>query len=267
MGMTVQFDPTTARSDLLEELRTIVGTERVKHESVDLVRYRPGPWGYTDLDQVYGWTPFLAVCPRSAEDVAACLAVIARAGFPIVPVTGGTGLTGGSLATSDSIVIDLGDMDEIVAIDRVSRRATVSANIRIESLQNVARAANLLFAHDPWSAPIATVAGTISTNSVGYLAAGYGPMGSQVLGLRVALTTGALLTLTRQPATTAGPDLASLFIGSEGTFGVIVEATVRLHPMPEQERLIGFGFDHFEDAFKALDAAIEARLALAMVDL
>ena len=259
--------PEMSHQAMLDDLILLLGPERVTAESDELRRYRAGPWGYVDPNELYGWTPLLAIRPRTAMDVASSMAIIVKAGFPIIPVTGATGLTGGSLATANSVVVDLAELDEMITIDREGRRAIVSANVRIESLADTARAANLLFAHDPWSAPLATVGGTISTNGVGYLAAGYGTMGNQVLSLRVALTTGVLLDLTRQPATTAGPDLAGLFIGSEGTLGVIVGATVRLFPLPEREQLIGFEFLRFENAFGALNAAIDARLPLAMIDL
>ena len=91
-----------------------------------------------------------------------------------------------------------------------------------------------MLGHDPWSRPIATVGGAISTNGVGYTAARHGSMGEQVLGLEAVLADGEVIRTRGVPKPSYGPSLNHLFIGSEGTFGVITEATLRAFPVPEK---------------------------------
>lgn len=251
---------------LKRALGQLAGSGGILDDPRQLRLYRGGPWGPGDPTGRFGRTPALAVRPASAGQVAACLRLIAEAGCPAVPLGGGTGLTGGQLATADSVVVDLSRLDAIESIDVASRRARVGAAVRLGDLASAAERQGLLFAHDPWSQSIASIGGAISTNGVGYLAAGYGTMGQQVLGLQVALTTGELLDLSTAPTSAAGPDLSRLFVGSEGTLGVVTAATVRLFPLPECIRLVGYRFPRFEDGFQALQDAFALRLPLALLD-
>jgi FAD/FMN-containing dehydrogenase len=251
---------------LKRALTDLVGADGLVDDRRQLRLYRGGPWGAGDASGQFGVTPALAVRPADAAQVATCLRLLADEGCPTIALGGGTGLTGGQLPTADSIVVDLARLDRLEAIEVASRRARVGAAVRLGDLAAAAEREGLLFAHDPWSQAIASVGGAISTNGVGYLAAGYGTMGQQVLGLQVALTTGELLDLPTAPTTAAGPDLSRLFVGSEGTLGVITTATVRLFPQPERRTLVGYRFASFEEGFKALQDAAALRLPLAIVD-
>jgi alkyldihydroxyacetonephosphate synthase len=108
--------------------------------------------------------------------------------------------------------------------------------------------------HDPWSQPIASVGGAVSTNGVGYLAGKYGAMGEQVLGLEAVLANGDIIRARGVPKSSTGPSLKHLFIGAEGVFGLITEIDVRLFPIPERRDILGFHFRRFEDG---LDAVLE----------
>jgi FAD/FMN-containing dehydrogenase len=251
---------------LAEQLAATVGRANVIDDRRQLRLYRGGPWGAIDPAGRFGRTPALAVRPADGGEVARCLAAIVEAGRPVVALGGGTGLTGGQLPTDQSVVVDLGRLDAIHDVDAASRRARVGPAVRLGDLARAAEARGMLFAHDPWSRDLASVGGAISTNGVGYLAAGYGTMGQQVLGLTVALSSGELLALPTAPTSAAGPDLARLFVGSEGTLGVIVEATVRLFPLPERRIFLGYRFPSFEDGFAALQAVASLGLRPAMVD-
>jgi FAD/FMN-containing dehydrogenase len=252
-------------SELAARLARVAGADAVVSDRRQLRVYRGGPWGAGDPAGRYGHTPLLAVRPGDAAQAAGCLGEIVAAGHPAIALGGGTGLTGAALPTPDAVVVDLTRLDAI-EIDRPSRRARAGAGVRLGALDAAASREGLLFAHDPWSQPLASVGGAVATNGVGYLAAGYGAMGAQVLGLEVALADGSLADLPSAPTSSTGPDLSRLFVGAEGTLGVVTAATVRLFPKPERELLAGFVFDSFAAGFAALQRVADLGLRLAMID-
>ena len=188
--------------------------------------------------------------PGSTEEVAAVARYASERGVPLVPYGGGTGVMGGVVPVRGGIVLDMQRLNEIASIDPEAQTATVGPGIVLEQLGNALNARGLILGHDPWSLPIATVGGAISTNGVGYLAGRYGAMGEQVLGLDAVLATGDLVS-TRGVSTAAGPSLYELFIGSEGTLGIITQATLRVFPAPEVRSLHAVGFSGFEAGFEA----------------
>ena len=124
-----------------------------------------------------------------------------------------------------------------------------------------------MLGHDPYSLPIATIGGAISTNGVGYRASKYGSMGEQVLGMEVVLPTGNVLKTKAIPKTSVGPALQALFIGSEGTFGIITQATLEIFKMPEVQNFKTFSFSDFENGFHAMVEMFSIGLIPALVDL
>ena len=123
----------------------------------------------------------------------------AESGTPIVPRGGGTGVMGAALPVQGGIVLDLKRLNAILDIDPQSRMVQVEAGAILEDVNRALHSHDLMLGHDPWSVPIATIGGTISTNGVGYLAAANGPMGEQVLGLEAVLPTGQLLEHAPRP--------------------------------------------------------------------
>ena len=123
-----------------------------------------------------------------------------------------------------------------------------------------------MLGHDPYSVPIASVGGAISTNGVGYRAAKYGPMGEQVLGLEVVLPNGETIT-TKSVPKASGPSLHHLFIGAEGVLGIITRATLRVFRLPEARVFKSFTFPRFEDGFQAMLEMFSLGLRPALIDL
>ena len=125
---------------------------------------------------------------------------------------------------------------------------------------------DLMLGHDPYSVPIATVGGAISTNGVGYRASRYGSMGDQVLGLEVVLPNGKILKTPAVIKSSTGPSLNQLFIGAEGCFGIITQATLRVFRSPELRVFKSFLFDNFEDGFNAMTEMFSIGLKPALID-
>ena len=209
----------------------------------------------------------VVVVPRSVEQVVEVVKVASVHKVPIVPYGGGTGVMGGAVSVRGGIVIDLKGLNRVINIDPVSRTVVVEAGVVLGDLVKALEEHGLMLGHDPWSVPIATVGGAISTNGVGYRAASYGPMGEQVLGLEAVLPDGQVLTTRGVPKYSSGPNLNHLFIGSEGAFGVITKATLRTFALPEKRSFCTVGFDSFDDGFRAVAELFALGLRPALIDL
>ena len=196
--------------------------------------------------------PAAVVLPQSVDEVVTVVRFVVEAGSKLVPWGGGTGLMGGARPTSDSIVLDLRNMRRVRSIDAASGTATVEAGIVLEALDRRLRKRGLTLGHDPWSRPRATVGGAIGTNGIGY--AGYlrGTMGDQVLGLEAVLANGSVIRTRPAARSTTGLDLKRLFIGSEGTLGIVTGATLRVFPVPKAEEIHAFRLKDFATGFAAL---------------
>ena len=210
--------------------------------------------------------PICVVQPRSTADVQGIVKIANEEMVPLVPFGGGSGLMGGALSIRPGVVIDTRSMKKILDIDPVSRSARVQCGVVLESLDERLSDHGFMLGHDPWTVPVATVGGAISTNSVGYRAGVYGSMGQQVLGLEAVLPRGEILRTRAVGKHSAGPNLNFLLIGGEGCFGVVTEATVRIFPRPESRMFAAVRFKDFETGYIAIQRCFEKRVQPALLD-
>lgn len=192
------------------------------------------------------------VFPKDTSEVVHVVKTANKFRVPVVPVGGLTGLMGGAMPVSDCIVVDMKSMKKLLYVSREERLVSCEAGITIDGLDKSIAAEGLMVGHDPWTRKYATVGGCIATNGMGYTAAGYGSIRRQVLGLEVVLPTGEVLRTKDVEDSSTGPSLTQLFIGSEGTLGIITKASLRVYPLPEKRTIVGYRFEGFEKGFKAL---------------
>lgn len=174
------------------------------------------------------------------------------AGVPVTVQGGRTSLVAGTVPEHDDVLLSTEGLTDIAAVDTVERQVRVGAGVTLSAVQRVAAAAGLLFGVDLSARDSATMGGMAATNAGGLRTVRYGPMRDQVVGLEVALPDGTVLR--RHPRVRAdhtGYDLPSLFIGAEGTLGVITAIDLRLHPVPAHRVTAVCGFDDL-DALIAL---------------
>jgi FAD/FMN-containing dehydrogenase len=210
--------------------------------------------------------PLCVVRPSSTAQVRSVVCVANEAKISVVPYGGGSGLMGGALSVQPAIVIDLCKMNQVLEVDTVSRSARVQAGAILETVDQRLDADGFILGHDPWTVPVATVGGAISTNSVGYRAGVYGPMGEQVLGLEAVLPNGEILRTRPVTKASAGINLNFLLIGGEGCFGVITEAAIKIFPRPEARAVHALLFKSFEEGYLAIQKIFLRRLRPALVD-
>ena len=245
-------------SDALErDLVGLLGRGQVSCDESSLLRYGGDALGVFRAFSRANWLEERAgavVWPESAEDVSRILGYATRTSSAVVPYGGGTGVMGAATAVDSAIVVHMGRMNGVVGVDVKSRTGTFQAGAALESAHRALKRHGLRLGHDPWSRPIATIGGAISTNGVGYTASGHGAMGDQVLGMRALLSDGEIVETRAVPESFLGPSLNHLFIGTEGSFGIIAEATAQAFPIPERREMISFDFAEFEAGYAAVSA-------------
>ncbi|HEX9410886.1 MAG TPA: FAD-linked oxidase C-terminal domain-containing protein [Actinomycetota bacterium] len=178
--------------------------------------------------------PLAVVRPTSTGEVQEVLRIASRHGAPVVPRGAGSGLSGGANAVDGCLILSLAEMDRIVGIDRRSLFAVVEPGVVNADLSRAAAELGLWYPPDPASAEFATLGGNIATNAGGMCCVKYGVTRDFVLGLEVVRADGSVVRTGRKTVKgVAGYDLTGLFVGSEGTLGVITQATLRLRPASE----------------------------------
>ena len=246
-------------TSIVESLSRIVGEDNVLTAPYDLDRYSADaltPFRAYRAGYAFEQLADLVVRPGTVDEVSQIAALATAEGIPLVPYGGGTGVMGGVLPVNGGIVVDVKRLNRILEISPRDMTATVEPGVVLQELADALAEHNLMIGHDPYSVPIATVAGTISTNGVGYRASAFGPMGQQVVGLQVALPDGRVLDTRSVPKYSSAPNFNHLFIGGEGVFGIITRATIKVFRIPEAQVFATASFETFGQGF---DAAAEMK--------
>ncbi len=245
---------------LIKNLRAIVGRENVLSEPEELLVYE------CDGLPQHKHPPRAVVFPTSTEETSEVLKLLAREGVSFAPRGAGTGLSGGALAIDRGVVIELARMRQILKIDTENRLAVVQTGLVNAHLSRSVAPNGLYYVPDPSSQPSCTIGGNIAENAGGIHCLKYGTTTDHVIAARVVLADGAIVDLG---GAAPGYDLLGVFVGSEGTFGIATEATVKLLPIPPAVRTLLADFMNVDDASRAVSAIISAGMlpaALEMMD-
>ena len=209
--------------------------------------------------------PDLVCFPQSTDEVSRIVAVSARHKLPIVPFGAGTSLEGQVQALNGGISLDMRRMNRILRISVEDMDTTVEAGVSRMQLAHALENTGLTFFIDPGAD--ATLGGMASTRASGTTAVRYGTMRENVLGLTVVLADGRVIhTGTRARKSSAGYDLTHLFVGAEGTLGVITELTLRLHGLPESAGVAACAFETIEGAVRTVIETIQLGLGVARIE-
>lgn len=209
--------------------------------------------------------PDIVCFPNSTDEVSKVIKISARHKMPVIPFGAGTSVEGQVNAVRGGISIDLQRMNRILRVSTEDCDATVEAGVTRLQLVNALDNTGLTFFVDPGAD--ATIGGMASTRASGTTAVRYGTMSENVLGLTVVLADGKIIqTGSRARKSSAGYDLTHLFVGSEGTLGVLTEITIRLHPLPEDVSVASCSFESVQSAVETVIQAIQLGVRLARIE-
>ena len=248
---------------VVDELERILAPGQVGAEEVSLRRYAVDQAPVIDFQ-----LPLAVVFPESVEEVQAVVRACADSGTAVVPRGAGTGVSGGAHATRNCIVLSLERMDRILALNPDDETATVEPGVVNAALNDAAAEHGLMYAPDPASFRSSTIGGNVATNAGGLRCAKYGVTRDSVLAVDVVLADGSLIHTGHQTFKgVAGYDLTGLFVGSEGTLGIVVGVTVRLKYLPRDVHTVAAFYPDFRQAAAGVLAVGRARVQPAIMEL
>lgn len=241
--------------DAIDRLVALLGRDAVLTGAEDLVPYS------FDGTAALRSRPAAVVFPKTSDEVAACVRIARDARCPIVTRGSGTGLSGGSLPVPGALVLCLASMDRILSLDRENLTVHAQAGVITQKIDEAAAQHGLLYPPDPGSMRISTIGGNVAENSGGLRGLKYGVTRDYVMALSVVLPDGQFARFgSACVKDVAGYSMKDLFIGSEGTLGIITEVLLKLVPRPAARRTMLALFDRMEDAAETVSAIIAARI-------
>ncbi|NEP19561.1 MAG: glycolate oxidase subunit GlcD [Leptolyngbya sp. SIO4C1] len=236
----------------IQAFEAILGADRVVRRKEELLVYECD--GLTS----YRERPAVVVLPKTTAEVAAVVEVCDRNHIPFVTRGAGTGLSGGALPIVDSVLIVTACMRDILHIDLDNQRIVVQPGVVNNWITQAVSGAGFYYAPDPSSQSVCSIGGNIAENSGGVHCLKYGVTTNHVLGLKLVLPTGSIVELGGAATEMPGYDLTGLFVGSEGTLGIVTEITLRILKSPEATRVLLADFASVEAAGKSVSDIISA---------
>ena len=253
------------------EFVEILGNENVLTSFSDRLAYGRDRWPYANLTYRFGKVPRTlpraVLMPGSCDEVRGVLKVANRHAMPLVPYGAGSGVSGGAVPLNNEIMLDLKRLNRIITIDPVSGIAIAEAGLNGELFEAALNKRGLTLGHFPQSLNVSTIGGWLSCRSAGQASSRYGKIEDMVIGLKVLLPEGQLVEVRPVPRRSVGPSIKDLFVGAEGTLGVIVEGTFRVLPYPKRETVHVVGFKDYMAGLDALRKIMQAELRPAIVRL
>ena len=251
------------KPEINQQLKDIVGTENFTDSLIDLIAYSK------DASE-FKHRPDGAVWPISTEQISAILRLANQEKFPVIPRGAGTSLSGLVVPQQGGVILDFGRMNKILEIRIEDRLAVVQPGVVYADLERALAPHGFFFPPDPASGAVCTLGGNVATNAGGIRGAKYGTTRDYVLGLEVVLPNGEVMrTGSKCMKSVSGYDLTRLFVGSEGTLGVVTEIILKINPKPPASSTALATFAVLEDAGRAVSEVMHSGIlprALEVVD-
>ena len=246
--------------EILSRLKDIVGDDRTTTDETELLVYE------CDALALFKNTPDVVVYPTSTEEVSAIVRVANEYAVPFLPRGAGTGLSGGAMAVEGGIIIELQKMNSILSIDAENRIAVLQPGVVNLHVSEAVAPLGLYYAPDPSSQMACSIGGNVAENSGGPHCLKYGMTTDHILALEAVLSDGEIVRLGNPVGEPAGYDLVGVIVGSEGTFAIVTEVTVRLLPKPQTVKTLLAAFATVEDCSQSVSDIIAAGIVPAALE-
>lgn len=247
---------------VLKKLRAVVGEKDVLYKKVDLAAYR-------DSVHLSGPQPSAVVFPKNTVEVSEVLKILNQEQFPVIPRGAGTNLCGDTISQGETIILEMAKMDHILEVNILDRYIAAEPAVSNIAVQKALEPHGYFFAPDPASFGVSTIGGNIGENAGGMRCVKYGVTTDNVIGLELVLSDGQVIVHNGPLNGDAGYDLTGLMHGSEGTFGVITKAWLKIIKLPEEVKTLVAVFPALEDAAQTVSQIIGQGVipsALEMID-
>lgn len=242
-------------ADLIDRLERLLGAGKVLREPEDLVPY--GFDGTAAIKQL----PQCVVFPETVDEIASILKMADEEGFPVVTRGSGTGLSGGSVPLAEGIVVCLLKFNRILELDQKNLTMLVECGVVTKEISDAAEKVGLFYPPDPGSMKISTIGGNVAENSGGLRGLKYGVTRNYVMGMEVVLPDGRVCWFGNKCVKdVAGYNMKDLFIGSEGTLGIVTKVLLRLLPKPTARKTLLAQFPTMEGASDTVSAIIQNKI-------
>ena len=243
------------------DLRRLVDARRVLDDAETLARTRRDTWVlsvWRELQNRPGPTPACVVRPATTADVSAVLQYASRERVAVVPFGAGSGVCGAVLAPEHSIVVDLGAMRALKSIDETSLLATVEPGLLGSDFEAALNQAGYSMGHFPQSIALSSVGGWVATRAAGQFSTKYGNIEDMLVAFEAVLPNGDVVRTRPVPRASAGQDLRHVFLGAEGTTGILTELTYEIHPLPPATEKRALAFPTMQAGLGALREIMRA---------
>ncbi|QEE17120.1 FAD-binding oxidoreductase [Promethearchaeum syntrophicum] len=247
---------------ITEKLTKIVGSERISVDEIDRIAYGKDYWLISNLMTLKGVQPTLPdliVWPKSPDEISQILKIANKYQIPVIPYGEGSGVVGGALAIHGGIILDMKYFDSI-KINQTNMTVTVGTGLNGAVLERHLNEHGFRMGHIPQSIRTSTIGGYIAHRAAGQFSGIYGKMEDIVLSMEIVLPTGEIIKTKTYPRASVGPMVDRLFLGSEGTLGIVTEATCKIWPMPEKQGKLSYLFSDMQNCLDAIRETLQTRV-------
>lgn len=251
---------------LIKHLQDLLGEGKLSSDPDSLAKHSHDYWLLDLQRRVHGRKQPLPACVVKAQtesDLSSVLAFANRESLALVPYGGGSGVCGGARPKRGAIVLDMRSMDRVLALNEVDLTVTVQAGMLGADLERFLNERGYSMGHFPQSIALSSVGGWVATRASGQYSSKYGSIENMLVCLKAVLADGSVICTKNMPRSTC-PNVNELFLGSEGSLGVIVELTYKIHPLPEKESMNAFEFKNMFDGLDAVRKIMRAGLKPAL---
>lgn len=242
--------------EVISGLKKFLREDQILDKKIHQIIYSYDMWPKLQILKMKGFTapypPRFVLLPENEEEVSKCVKYLSQKNIPFVPYGGGSGVCGAVCTINNGVLIDLKRMNKIVEIDGLSNTISVEAGIITKHLEEKLNEKGYTLGHFPSSIACSTIGGNVATRSAGQMSSKYGKIEDIITGMRVVLSDGEFIELSKIPGEPLFPDFIQIFTGSEGTLGIITKVKLKIFPLPEYRIFRGYKFKKLREGLEGM---------------